>query len=204
MRHGTAWLGLGLLALSACGGDKESPKQAATVVYATVKTENAPTVDDVGNTSIEFTQVTRCTLDADSGFFQASFSSGANKPTLEVRIKGFSSAAKTYNCSQASDNKSSGVGGKFNECAVEVQTLYSSSSTNLNKYTMFRDSETMKALDYTGSCTISTVFDSPRVKGTISCAKLIQTRLDGADRNPIDNSVTIDIAAESKFECDKI
>lgn len=202
MRQGTVWLCFGLMALSACGDDKGGDKEAAKVVYATVKTVNAPKTDDVGDTTIEFTHVDQCSSDADSGFFQATFSAGNNKPTLAIRIKGFGTNAKTYNCSQANDNKSGAVGGKYNECAVEIQTLYSSSSSNLNKYTMYRDSESMKALDYTGSCEISTTYDKPRVKGTINCAKLVQTRLDGADRNPIDSSVTIDIAAESKFECD--
>lgn len=202
MRHRTAWLCFSLTALSACGGDKGGEKEAAKVVYATLKTINAPKTDDIGDTTIELTRVDQCVSDPDSGFFQASFSAGDNKPTLAIRIKGFGTNAKTYNCSQASDNKSGAVGGKFNECSVEIQTLYSSSSSSLNRYAMYRESESMKPLDYTGSCEISTTYDKPRVKGTINCAKLIQTRLDGADRNPIDSSVTIDIAAESKFECD--
>ncbi len=204
MRHGNVWLCLGLLTLSACGGDKEDKKDSGpATIYSTIVTVNAPKTDDVGDGKSELTRVDRCELQADSGLFQAAFSAGDGKPTLTVKIKGFETKSKTYTCSQASDNKSGPVGGKFDGCAVEVQTLYSASSQTLNKYTMYRDSESMKALDYTGKCEISATYDKPRVKVTsINCAKLIQTRLDGKDRNPVDNNVTIDITEGTTFFCD--
>lgn len=202
MRHGKAWICLGLMTLSACGGKEEKKDSGPATVYSTLVTVNAPKVDDVGDGKSELTRVDQCTNQADTGFFQAAFSAGDGKPTISIKIKGFETKSKTYTCSQAGDNKSGAVGGKFDGCAVEVQTLYSSSKQTLNKYTMYRDSESMKAMDYTGKCEISATYDAPRVKATINCAKLIQTRLDSMDRNPIDNSVTVDLGEGTTFYCD--
>lgn len=186
-----------------CGEGTSATDAPATppTVYASIQLANAPALGDVGNGPLELTQVDQCHTDPNTGLFQAAFSAGPNKPTMQVKIKGFQTTSHTYNCAQASDNKSGSVGNKFDSCMVQLQTLYSSTGNTLNTYAMYRDTDQMSSMSYMGTCEIQMKVETPKVSGVMHCTKLIQTKLDGRDRNPLDTSVTMDIAEGSTFSC---
>lgn len=127
--------------------------------------------------------------------------SGEGNAALEVAVKGIKSIARTYTCTQASDNKTLGsVGDFFDECGVSVAVP--SSVRESNVYRMYR-SETEQnveyAFSYAGECRVEMLEVSPVAKGKVSCTKMIQVTNAGTTRNPIEASKTADLTAS--FEC---
>ena len=140
-----------------------------------------------------------CTSDADTGFFSGRFT-GSDGALLVVKVKGFSTSAASYECTQASDNVDNGVGNKFDGCTVAL--ALPDAETSVNTYAMHREVETTKAFTYGGNCSLTMSYEEPRVTGSIDCTGLVQTGLQGSPRNPIDESVTADIQMGSTFFCD--
>lgn len=190
-----------LLTMNGCG-EKEEKKDEPVITYATVEVANAPTTNDVGDTTIAMTGQTECNFDAETGLFRAAFTAGDNKPTLSVRIKGFKTSSGSYSCTQASDNTSGPVGAKYDGCMVELQTSYSADAATRNTYVMHRASETLTDMTYTGTCTVDVTYEKPKVTGAVTCTKMVQSHLNGKERNPFDANITADVAAGSTFTCD--
>ena len=176
-------------------GCEKSEDQAEEVTYATLQVE---AVAESEGGEVTFNRAT-CTNDPDSGLFTAEFT-GPSGRLLSVKVKGWSTTANTYACSQASDNTSGDIGNKFDVCAVEL--VIPDPETSVNTYAMHRSTEDVKDFEYAGDCTITTTYTEPQVQGTIACNGLVQTDLQGAPRNPIDAPVTAAISDGSSFFCD--
>ncbi len=181
-----------LLAIG-CGSSETANVDNTQYVDLTV----AATTDGEGG-SISMTGVQLCTNDADTGLFQATFSGETNK-ALTVKIKGFSTSEKTYTCTQSDGNSSGDLGNKYDSCSVELSIPDSGGS--YSTYAMHRNVDTLKSMAYSGACTIAITYENPKVTGTINCADMIQTHLEGSPRNPIDSSVTANISSSSSFFC---
>ena len=180
------------LCLFACEKEEE---QVDVITYATLQVQ---AVADGEGGEIALTSAA-CVSDPDSGLFTAEFT-GPDGSALSMKIKGWTTSSDSYTCSQASDNTSGEVGNKFDTCSVEVSIPDPGSS--VNTYAMHRGTTDVKDFEYTGSCTITTTYMEPQVQGSIDCDGLVQTQLQGAPRNPIDNSVTAAITTGSSFSCD--
>jgi len=188
------------VALAACNlptTDEENKEEEIVEepVYATLEV-SAPGEGEGG--SISMGQAS-CSNDADTGFFQGTFS-GDNNEALTIKIKGFSTSESSYTCTQASDNTEGSIGNKYDGCSIAL--VLPDPETATNTYRMHRDEESAKAFTYAGTCTISTTYTDPLVEGSIACDGLIQTALQGAARNPIDPEVTASILSGSTFECE--
>ena len=193
------------LSLTGCGlGDDDSTPP----VVEYVKLQVASSVDASGcgegeNPACEGGEIimtnATCENDAETGFFSGRFT-GANGVVLDVKIKGFSTTANTYTCTQATDNGEDAVGNKFDSCSVALTLADPESS--VNRYAMHRDEDSDKPFTYGGTCTLTTTYEEPTINVNVACSDLIQTDLQGAPRNPIDESVTASITAGSTFFCD--
>jgi len=187
-----------VLVVLSCGSDdkKEDPP---TVVYGTMVLSDSKGGDD--NATVKLTSANTCKRNADTGRVDVKISAGTGKPSLTLAIKDYSSEAKTYTCKQAADNATSDteVGGKFETCSVEASVLTSAETKTLNTYSMYRETTAIKAFPYTGACTINVTTASPSIEGTVTCTGLVQTTLEGAIRNPVEEKVTASV--QSDFEC---
>ena len=181
--------------LPATDDDNKEEEIVEDPIYASLEV-SAPGEGEGG--SISMGQAS-CSNDADTGFFQGTFS-GNNNEVLSIKIKGFSTSESTYTCTQASDNTEGSIGNKYDGCSIEL--VLPDPETSTNTYNMHREEESAKAFTYTGTCTISTTYTDPQVEGSIACDGLIQTALQGAARNPIDQEVTASILSGSTFECE--
>ncbi len=182
-----------ILSAVSCGKSNDDAAAAATV-FGTLKTSLLASTDI---TSTSLTAAT-CVSNADSGLFTATFTGDAGT-RMAIKIKGFTTTPQTYTCTQAPDNKVDGVGQKYNVCAVDF-SLHDS-VTGINSYNMFRDLATDKALNYNGSCTVTTTYAAPKVTITVNCANLIQTIFQGSPRNPIDPAVTASVNSATSVSC---
>ena len=187
-------LAVSLVALAGCGGsDSEDPP---IIEYVSLTVDASTDAED-GEYSL--TGVQACSLDSDSGLFIGTFV-GSLGEQLDVRIKGFNTQGATYVCTQASGNNEGDVGQKFDNCAVELTIPDAETSTNT--YAMHREDSTIKNFTYGGTCSVVVTYENNRVSGTVTCGGLVQTHLQGAARNPIDETVTADLVSESTFFCD--
>ena len=190
-------LALASLALLGCdlNEDEAAPDAAPPVEYGSLDVET--TTEGEGGVFPVFG--TNCANDANTGFFEGTFT-GAGGLELNLKIKGFSTSPKTYNCSQADENASGEVGLLYNECAVTLTVPDPETATNI--YAMHRAVPETDALDYMGACSISTQYEAPRVTATLDCAGLIQTHYEGGPRRPIVADVTATLRAGSSVHCD--
>ena len=172
----------------------ETESAPEPIEYATLSVDES---EVEGSAAVVMTSAT-CANDPDTGRFEAEFLADDGS-ALVIAIKNFSTDESSFECTQASDNGSGEVGNKFNNCSVAL-TMPNESSTN--SYSMYRELPTDDALEYAGTCTVSTTYEEPRVTGTITCSGLIQTHYRGQPRNPIDPDVTATIEAASTFFCD--
>jgi hypothetical protein len=191
-----AHLTLAVLAMTACDlNEEEAPNPDAGVDYVTLQVE----ASTAGEGGVVTMTTAACTNDADTGFFEANFT-GPNGSAMNVKIKGFATVARSYECSQALDNTSGEIGNKYDGCALELTIPDQATATNT--YAMHRGSLDVRDFTYTGGCTISTSYEAPRVTASVLCTSLVQTHFQGALRNPVDPSVTADLVEESSFFCD--
>jgi hypothetical protein len=191
-----AHLTLAVLAMTACDLNEEpAPNPDAGVDYVTLQVE----ASTAGEGGVVTMTTAACTNDADTGFFEANFTA-SNGSAMNIKIKGFSTAGRTYTCSQALDNTSGDIGNKYDGCALEL--TIPDQAVAANTYAMHRSSADVRDFAYTGGCTITTSYEAPRVTASVLCTSLVQTHLQGASRNPIDTSVTADLVEESSFFCD--
>lgn len=189
-----AWiLAVAAASVVSCGGDSDK-KTTETVVYGSLKTS---LLDSTSESSYSLTQAT-CSNDSNSGLFTASFA-GESSSKLEVRIKGFSTQAKTYTCTQSSDNVDGDVGQRFDSCMVEI--TIPDAATGLNTYAMYRSADSVRAFTYAGTCKVTTEYAAPKVTLTVDCGNLIQTIYQSAARNPIDASVTANVNNTTSVSC---
>ena len=177
------------------GEDEAVPDAAPPVEYGSLDVE-ATTEGEAGVFPIFGTQ---CANDPNTGFFEGTFT-GAGGLELNLKIKGFSTSPKTYNCSQSGDNTDGDVGLLFDECAITLTLPDPETATNT--YAMHRAIPETDAFAYMGACTISTQYEAPRVTATLDCAGLIQTHYEGGPRRPIANDVTATLSAGSSVHCD--
>ena len=184
-----------VLSISITGCAIKTADEDPATEYATLEVDT--TTEGEGG-SVVMTEAS-CTNDADTGFFSGTFT-GDNEAMLTIKIKGFSTSAGTYTCTQASDNTEGGIGNKFDSCTVEL--VIPDPELSSNAYAMHRETEDTKAFTYAGDCTLSTTYEEPRVSASIDCSGLVQTVLQGAPRNPIDPNVTAHITNGSTFFCD--
>jgi hypothetical protein len=178
----------------ACSKDDDP---APTVVYGTATKANGGVATENGE--VNLTTLHKCERNAEDSTLLVSMSNGDN--ALEFKINGLTSEPKLYQCSQAEDNKDPSdsadkLGGRFNVCRVSVSTV---GEAGQNTYKMHRDEAVLKAMDYTGDCSINVKTIGTTVEGTLDCTKLWQTKLDGATRNPLSADATIDV--NSTFNC---
>ena len=154
------------------------------------------------NGVMELTKVDECSINPDTGRADFSFSNGRNR-SLTIAIKNITSTPATYTCGQASDNALAmdDLGLKFDDCMVEVSKISSADTTTSNSYSMHRISTDIKLFNYDGTCTVETTEVVSTVSANINCTGMVQTVLDGAARNPIDEEVTIDVTGD--FSCTK-
>lgn len=191
-----AWsLALASILVMSCSKDDDDKKTAETVVYGSL---NVSLLASDTASAYNLTQAT-CSSDSNSGLFTATFS-GDSASKLEVRIKGFSTQGQTYTCTQSTDNRDGDIGQRFDSCMVEATVP--DEESGLNTYSMHRSAETVKAFTYAGACTVATQYAAPKVTLTIDCADLVQTVLQGAARNPIDEEVTARIRNTTVVSCD--
>lgn len=181
---------------TSCGEEKKEETPTKTV--ATVIIENAPKTAE--NQTYELKTTSACTLNADSGLFSATFSQGSDT-LLTVSIKGFATIAKKYTCTQATDNTTGDVGGKFDSCSVLTSIPAPDTDGKFNTYAMYRNSGELDDLTYTGNCSIDITYEEKVVTGNIVCADMIQSYYRSIPRNPIDTSTTAEIATGSNFTC---
>ena len=186
------------LALISCGG-KDDDDEEPTVVYGTMTLSDSKGGND--NATVQLTAATTCTRNADTGRVDVTLSQGSGKPSLSLAIKDYSSVAKTYTCKQAADNATSDtdVGGKFESCMVSASVLAGPALTTLNSYSMYRETIAVKKFTHAGACSITVNTASPSIAGTVSCTGMVQTLLEGAARNPVDNTITANM--QSDFKC---
>ena len=183
------------LAFSLGCGLTDDDKEPPVVEYVTL---SVTTPDAEGSQPFVMTTAS-CSNDTDSGFFRGHFT-GENGAALTVKIKGFATTPGSYTCTQASDNSEGAVGQKFDGCSVALRLPDAESS--VNAYEMYRDDEMTKSFTYAGDCTLTTTYDEPTLTVGVTCSGLVQTELQGAARNPIDESVTATIEMGSGFFCD--
>ncbi len=178
-----------------CEPAEEKEDEPEVIEYATLSVEAA----SEGEGGAVAMTASMCSSDADTGFFEGSFTADDGS-LLTIKIKGFSTSGGSYTCSQAADNATGEVGNKFDGCSVEL--VIPDVTTSLNTYALHRSSVDVKDFTYAGTCTISTTYAEPQVSGTISCTGLVQTDFQGAPRNPIDPSATAGIVGDSSFFCE--
>jgi len=192
--HSLALTSLLITAFS-CGKSDDDDKDSAATIYGTLKTTllNSDVI-----TSTNLTGAT-CNSNVDSGVFTGAFTA-ADGTKLNIKIKGFSKTSTVaYPCVQAADNKSTTVGEKFTGCAVNF-TL-PDGTTGVNTYSMYRELETDKPLDYKGSCTITPSYAAPKMTLALNCTNLIQTTFQSTARNPIDPNTTGSINSATSASC---
>jgi hypothetical protein len=180
--------------VASCGSKESS--DTPVVVYGNATLSESKGGSD--NATIQFTGLTTCSRNADTGRVDVTLTNGTGKPAFAIAIKDYSSTAKTYTCKQAADNATSDtdIGGKFESCMASISVLSTSSATTLNGYSMYRDSTTTKKFTYPGTCTVNVTAASPSIVATVSCTGMVQTLLEGAARNPIDASITATLAGD--------
>ncbi|MEE2758290.1 MAG: hypothetical protein VYA30_16645 [Myxococcota bacterium] len=193
------------ISFTACGLGDEGNSET---VVEYVKLQVASSLDEAGcgdaeNPPCEGGEIimtaAECENDSDTGFFSGRFT-GSNGVALDIKVKGFSTTPNTYTCTQATDNAEDAVGNKFDSCSVSLSLA--DPETSVNRYAMHREVDSEKPFNYTGTCTLTTTYDEPRLNVDVACSNLIQTDLQGAPRNPIDESVTVSIETGSTFFCD--
>lgn len=177
--------------LVSCGGNDSSDP---VIVYGELQATGAGAD---ASESFSLTQAA-CSNNSESGFFSASLL-GEQAANLEVRIKGFSTEGQSYTWTQSADNKEGGVGQRFNGCMVEFSIP--DAETGMNTYAMHRSLDTDRSFSYEQACSVTTEYSEPNVTVSVSCADLIQTKFQGAFRNPIDTSVTGSVDSETSFSC---
>ena len=186
------------LALTSCGELKTEEEEVDQDATEYVKL-NIQGSDSAIDGQHALTRVDECSLDADSGLLKTAFSA-STKDQLEISIKGFSTeASSSYSCTQAPDNQSGDLGSKYNGCGVKL--ILENASGNTDSYSSYRDSSDVKDFTYASDCTINVTYADNALSGSVSCANLVQTHLDGAPRNPIDTSVVATLASGSTFQC---
>ena len=185
--------------ITACGDEKKKEDTPVTVYGNLTLSESKSGAD---NATVKLTSVTACTHNVDTGRVDMTISQGAGSPALSIAIKDFASSPKAYVCTQAADNGTSDtdVGGKFVTCMASVSVLSSATGTTLNKYNMYRETVATKKFTYGGACSINITSASVKLTGTVSCATMVQTDLEGAARNPIDGAITANLQGD--FTCD--
>ena len=191
-----------LFAFSSSCGDVDS--NSSPTEYASINTTQESSSEKssiIGKISLTSNKM--CNHNSDSGLFQLTLS-GTNSEQLDIKIKGFTKSNKKYTCTQASDNKNSSLGDKFESCMVELSLQSQNQQNTLNTYAMHRASEDIAALDYNSECSVDISYDSVlnKVSGTLKCLALQQTKYNGQNRNPLNSNVTIDITQGSTFFCD--
>jgi len=188
---------LALAVCTGCGLETGTEDPPEPVVYGSLELTAAG-----GVATYDLTSVDLCERDVDSGLAKITLSAGLAR--LEMKIKGFASSARTYECAQAADNATElgSVGGKFDGCMVSVQAPSAPDAATADGYDMHRAEPDTKLFTYEGgTCQIDVTSGPSALAGSVTCPKLIQTSLEGAPRNPIDPSVTADLRVAS-FRCD--
>ncbi|MBM3382936.1 MAG: hypothetical protein FJY29_10905 [Betaproteobacteria bacterium] len=185
-------LALGLLQVSGCN------EQLPGAQVGNLAIENSSSADSSVN---DLNKVVACKRDVDNSVLNIELTDANEVANLKLRITGFRPNPQPYTCRQAPDNRSAGsLGSKFETCFVTGRVPASSTGSEVNGYSMYRDeAEKSQSLVYEGSCVIDVLDVASYVKGTVKCTRMIQTYLSGAPRNPIDASVTADVKAT--FNC---
>ena len=189
---------IGFSLLSGCGSTEED--ESNTTTYSTVTVANSVTSEENG--VLTLTKVESCTVDADTGRADFIWSNGTQKK-LTLAVKAFASTNKVYTCTQASDNSTSldSVGLKFDSCMVDLEIPSIEQSGVSNTYGMHRASTSVKQFSYSDSCSITITSATGEITGTLTCTGMIQTHLDGAPRNPVNEAATMDLSGD--FKCPK-
>ena len=120
-----------------------------------------------------------------------------------MTIKGLrKDEAKTYECSQSTDNDKGSLGAKFEICSVSVATKQIGTNENKkNIYTMFRSEESEAELKYDGDCSIRTSFVGSKLTTEVTCSKLVLTTLNDTPVFPYDSDRNVDVLGGTKFSC---
>lgn len=181
--------------IASCGGSDDDDDAPAVIKYGELKTS---LLDSTEVRTADLTGAT-CTSSSDTGLFTGMFTGGSGE-ILDIKIKDFSTAARTYNCAQAETNRDGDLGEKYTGCAVEFTIPGTGTGAGLNSYATYRNADTTGAFTFTGACTVTTSYVAPKVSLTISCANLIQTKFDGAPRNPI-SATEVATVTSTTAEC---
>lgn len=184
------------LVLPACGKDDKAKETAR----GNMALSDSKVASDNGTYSL--TSGDTCRRNVDTGRVDITLSrGGAGQPAITLAIKDFSASPKAYDCKQAADNTASAseLGGKFESCMVDAKVSSGAGASTLNGYSMHRDAVAIKPFTYAGACSIKVTTAVPTISGTVTCADMVQTFLEGSPRNPVDATVTADLSAD--FSC---
>ena len=177
-----------VLFVNACGDSDEKEDTAPKTVYAELTLSDAVTVAEEG--SVELTSVNTCSLNTESDYLKVILTGTNGKLIVKVQ----DAAVDDYSCVQDSAG--------FDNCFVYAE-LPAPEGGKTNGYSMAPDSDAGtldSALSYSGTCQVSLTELSPSVQGSVTCADMVQTKLDGMLPNPFVNTTTATASVE-EFHC---
>lgn len=183
------------LNLASCGGSDDDEDEPVVTKYGELKTS---LLDSTEVRTADLTGAT-CTSSSDTGLFTGVFTGGSGE-ILDIKIKDFSTTARTYNCAQAETNRDGDLGEKYTGCAIEFTIPGTGTGAGLNSYATYRNLESTGAFTFSGACTVTTSYAAPKVSLTVSCADLIQTKFSGTARNPI-SATEVATVTSTTAEC---
>src|SRR5690606_394766 len=127
----------------------------------------------------------------ESDFLKVVLTGGKNKLIVKVQ----DATVATFTCTQDAEG--------VDNCSVYAEVTSANGSDVVNGYSMATDSDagTPNAdSTYAGTCSVNLTELEPSVEGKISCGGMVQTKLNGTARNPIEDDKTAGISVES-FHC---
>jgi hypothetical protein len=186
-----------VVATSSCSNEKKKDAKSTTI-YSNLTTAGA--TDTTQNLSYTLTDVTECYHDSTTGFVRVVLGSNSTlAPFLNIKIKGYSSTAKTYSCTQAANNSPSAVGDLYDQCGVQIGLYNSTAGSSVNQYATFRETADLGNFNYGGTCSVTITEVSPTIRGTVSCTQMVQTHLESHVIYPITTPTTLNLSGD--FYC---
>ncbi|MES2745063.1 MAG: hypothetical protein V4655_06535 [Bdellovibrionota bacterium] len=178
-----------------CGGSDDDDDKAPVVKYGDLKTSLLASTD----VQSAILTTAACTRDNSSLLFSGAFT-GPGGEKLDIKIRNFStSIIRPYTCTQTADNVDGDLGEGYGECGIE----FTIPNGNLapSTYSTYRTAVSQYPFTYSGTCTVTPTYTTPKVTLTITCSNLIQTKLNGNPRNPISEADTASLASGTTVEC---
>lgn len=134
--------------------------------------------------SYDFTAVSACDFDPDSGVLKVQYAQ--NGQQLDMQVRGFSADPRVYDCRQAPNNNDAAthVGDLFETCMIEAKVARPG-TTGSDLYAMHRATTATKRFAYDGACSIDVRNATGTLQGAFNCTEMAQTTYGGLPRNPV-------------------